>query len=214
MRRGLRAMIITAVLIDLFYDLQSGYGVPQAGRGLPLQANVIQEFLHFHGPGVVRHRVFPDRGFRGTHFRKHAIPGESLEPVAAAESLDVQLAAAATDLEGKRVLPLGAARVQKGDLPGGRLQQKECVVIDGHVPEVGMGRAVHLHELPEEPTCEIDDVDTLIDQLAAAGNFRLSTPLPLVTKATAMAVAGAHKQERAQYARVYEVLGLADRAVV
>ena len=47
---------------------------------------------------------------------QHPVEGQPLDAVAAAEAVDLQLAVAAEDLEREQVLPLGAARVQPGDL--------------------------------------------------------------------------------------------------
>ena len=127
-------------------------------------------------PGAVLAGVLPDRGLRRAHLRQHAVEGQPLDAVAAAEAVDLELAVAAEDLEGEQVLPLGAARVQPGDLPGRRLQQQEAVVLDRHLPEERRDVAAHLGEVAGEPASQVDQVDALVEQLAAAGDLRIGAP--------------------------------------
>ena len=121
--------------------------------------------------------------------------GQPLRAIAAAKPSDLDLAFAAINLERKQVFPLRAARVQEGRLIGRRPQDHEAVVIDRHVPEIGMGRSLDLDEVTQNPTGEIDQVWPLVDELAAARSPRIGAPFPVVAQPSAMAVPAAQVHE-------------------
>ena len=52
------------------------------------------------------------------------------------------------------------------------------------------GEAVDVGEVAQEPARQIDQMNALIDQLAAAGDRRVGPPLLVVADAPAVAVAG------------------------
>ena len=88
------------------------------------------------------------------------------------------------------------------------LEQHEAVVVDRHVPEVGMREAVDFDEFAEKPARQIDEMNALIDQFAAAGALRLSAPLAVIAQAAAVAVAGPHEHQRTQYSGIDRAPGL------
>ena len=90
--------------------------------------------------------------------------------------------------------------MQECDLAARRLQQHEAIVLHRHVPEIGVGEAIDLYELAEEPACQIYEMDALVDQLPAAGAARLRPPLARIAGAAAMAVAGTYEQQLAERA--------------
>ena len=92
----------------------------------------------------------------------------------------LQLALAAVELEGKHVLPFRAAGMQESHLLLGRLQQEEGIVVDRHIPEESVGRAVDFGDVTQEPARQIDQMNPLIDQLAAARDCRVRPPLLVV----------------------------------
>jgi hypothetical protein len=67
--------------------------------------------------------------------------------------------------------------------------------------------AVDDGELAEEPAGEVDEVDALVDQLAAAGERGVGAPLAVVAAAAAVAVAAAQEHQRAERAGVEELAG-------
>jgi len=52
-------------------------------------------------------------------------------------------------------------------------QQHEPVVIDWHIPVIGMCETLHLSKLSQEPARKIDQVRPLVDQLPATGKLGL-----------------------------------------
>ncbi len=104
--------------------------------------------------------------------------------------------------------------MQKRDLPGRGLQQHEAVVIDRTVPEVRVCRAGDFDEVAEKPTRQVNKMDTLVEQLPAPGALRLGAPLAGIADSTAVAVAGANEQQRAQRAGVDQPPGLLKGAVI
>src|SRR5579862_2539590 len=103
---------------------------------------------------------------------------------------------AAKDLEAKEILPLGAARVQPRNLAPGSAQAQEGVVFHRHLPiEVG-NLAADLGDVTKEPSGQVDQVNALIEQLAAAGKGGIGAPFLFVAKSAAVAVARADVQQR------------------
>ena len=54
----------------------------------------------------------------------------------------------------------------------------------------------------------------LIDELAAAGNRRIGTPLLVIPDAAAVAIAPAHEHERPRHPRIHELARLEERRMV
>ena len=92
-------------------------------------------------------------------------------------------------------------------MAGGGAEAEERVVVDLHVPEGRGGVALHSGEFAEEPAGEIDEMDALIDEFAAAGKDGIGAPLAVVALASPVAVAGAEKHERAEDAGTEEFAG-------
>src|ERR1700727_112119 len=70
------------------------------------------EIIELIGKGAIGKRKLPGRGFRGAHLRQHAMQGQSLRAIAAAEPVDGQFAVAAHDLESVSFLQSPAPRMQ------------------------------------------------------------------------------------------------------
>ena len=68
-------------------------------------------------------------------------------------------------------------------------------------------------ELAEKPAGEIDEVDALIDEFAAAGEGGIGTPLAVVALASAVAVTGTQKHERPEDAGIEELAGFLEGGV-
>ena len=89
---------------------------------------------------------------------------------------------------------------RKAVCPRGGHETQERVVVHGHVPEVGVCRALDRFERPEEPARQVDEVNSLIDKLATTGSERIRPPLALVTRPPAVAVASPHEHQLADCA--------------
>src|SRR5262249_40590489 len=61
---------------------------------------------------------------------------------------------------------------------------------------------------------EVNEVHTLVDEFAAAGNFRVRTPLAFVTQTATMPVSGADEHQRTEHAVVDELARLPNRRMV
>ena len=68
--------------------------------------------------------------------------------------------------------------------------------------------ALHRGEFPEEPRRQVDQVDSLVDQLAAPRQLGIRAPLAVVSLSAAMAVASPQEHEGAQDPRVMNLAGL------
>src|SRR5882757_3369159 len=202
MRNGLRAMIISGPPVDLFHNFQCRDGIAQAGRGPALQAYVLKKLRRLRFPGIVRRRKLPDGRFGRPHLRKHLVVTQALGTVAAAEPLDLKLSVPSVEFERKGIFPLGAARVQKRDLLLRRLEQQESVVVHRHVPEIGMGIPADLGKIAKEPAGEIDEMYSLIDQLAPAGELRLCAPFFFISDSSTMSVARPQEHRGTQNPRI------------
>src|ERR1019366_3344737 len=129
--------------------------------------------------------------------------------VAPTEALDVELGAAGVDLEREEVLPLGARGVQLGDLSARGPERHEGVVVDRHLPEERGHLTVHARELLAQiPAREVDEVDALVDELAAPRDRRIGAPLLLVTDAPTVAVARTNEHDRPADPRVEDLARL------
>src|SRR5260221_6433696 len=105
-------------------------------------------------------------------------PSHAIPP---AETFEVELRVSRVDFEREHVLPLRTRDLQVGHLPLRRREREKRVVVDGHVPKVSLDATEYVCELrADEPAREVDEVNALIDELAAAGFLRDGTPLLLV----------------------------------
>src|SRR5205814_2322697 len=69
-------------------------------------------------------------------------------------------------------------------------------------------------EVSKQPAGEVDQMHALIDELTAACNSRIRPPFPLVSKASAMAIATAHEHQLSKRAIVEELSCLLQRRMV
>src|ERR1700744_4875471 len=76
---------------------------------------------------------------------------------------------------------------------------KKSVVVDRHVPKKRIHKPVDLRPLPKEPAREVDQVNSLVNQLSAARLFRVRPPFFVVAYAAAMSITGADEHERAHH---------------
>src|SRR5262249_9116781 len=104
-------MIITGCFVNLLDDAQYGDSVLQTRCRRAREADILYKFRELHRPGIVGHRIFPDRGFRGPHFREHTIECKSLDSVTTSETGDMNFAQLTINLERKRIFPFSAAGV-------------------------------------------------------------------------------------------------------
>ena len=107
--------------VNLVHDSQSGQRVAEPGRWprcpwrcrartLPSPAATTQS-----APGNSMRL-----GFRRPHRGRHAVMGQPLRPVAAAQAVDLKFSRASVNLQREEILPLAATRVQPRDLPAAR----------------------------------------------------------------------------------------------
>ena len=101
--------------------------------------------------------------------------------------------------------------MQPGELAAGAAQREKAVVVDGYVPEIGRRRTEGELELAQEPAREVDEMRALVDQLAAAGKLGSAAPFALVARPSAMAVAAANEEQRADIAGERHRMRLGDR---
>jgi hypothetical protein len=95
--------------------------------------------------------------------------------------------------------------VEPGDFAVLRLEVAEAVVLDFPVPEEAFDGALNLRELAEEPAGEVDEVDALVEHLAAAGDVPLPPPLLLHAEPAALPVAAADEHHLAERAGVEQL---------
>ena len=112
----------------------------------------------------------------------------------------MELGVAAVDFEAEEVLPFAAAHGEPGGLAGGVAEAEKRVVIHGHFPEIGGDVACHGGEVAEENAGEVNEVDALVNEFAAAGELGVGAPFFFVAEAAALAVASAHKHHGAERA--------------
>ena len=200
--------------VDFFDDVEGADAFGEAGGRGAVEADIVEESTGFEGPGVVAAHVFPRGDFGRAHLGEHFVVGEFFGAVGTAEAVEGEFGVAAVDFEGEEVFPLGAGDVEEGGLPGGGAEVEEGVIIDLHVPKIGGGVAFDGGEIAEEPAGEVDEVDALVDELAAAGEGGIGAPFAVVAAAAAVAVAGAHEHEGAEHALVEEGAGFLQGRVV
>jgi len=58
--------------------------------------------------------------------------------------------------------------------------------------------AIGCGEFAEEPACDVDEVDALIDQLASAGKIGIGAPFPIVAFAAAVPISAAQEHQRSE----------------
>ena len=111
----------------------------------------------------------------------------------------MQLGTFEIDLERKQVLPFGATHLQPGGLPAGGPQTQKGVIIHLNVPEVGRRVSVNRHEFAHKGGSQIDEMNPLIDQLAAAApHMGRHAPFAVVARAPAVTVAAADEHRVAE----------------
>jgi hypothetical protein len=69
-------------------------------------------------------------------------------------------------------------------------------------------------EIAEKPSRQIDEVDPLIDQLTAAGDFRVGAPFLLVAHTTTVSVSGPHEHQRTESTGIDKLPRLPDGGVI
>src|SRR5271157_2342358 len=104
--------------------------------------------------------------------------------------------------------------MEKRDLPPRRAQHQKAVVLHFHVPEKSVGVSLHLGELAQEAPGQVDEVDTLVNELSAAGAFPAGAPFALVSGPPAVPIARPQVHERTQLAGPNELECLSERAVI
>ena len=118
------------------------------------------------------------------------------------------------DLQGEAVLPLGGGAVDHRDAARLGAQQGEGVVLQGAVPERGRAHALDLGELAAEVAEQVEHVDALIEQDAAADQGRVAAPGRRIGGPFGLAVDAPHPEDAAVLAAVDDLLGLHDAEVV
>jgi len=98
--------------------------------------------------------------------------------------------------------------MQECHLPRRCLEQHEAVVLYRHVPVVRVRESAHIYKLAQEPPGQINQVNSLIEQLPTAGPLRLGAPLALVSKTPAVSIASPHKQQWPQDTLVNQASGV------
>ena len=199
--------------MDALNDGQRRAGFAQTGLRLASRADVGEKFRDLQPPRIVAARVLPRGRFRRPHLGEHAVKGESLDPVAAAETFDVQLSGAPVDFEREEVFPFRAAHLQPRGLAGGGAEIEKGVVVHRHVPKARARVPLDAGEVAEEPAREINEMHALVDEFAAAGKRRIGAPLAVVADAPPVAVASANKHQRTKRARLVKAARLEERGV-
>src|SRR5215203_6549233 len=120
MRNGLRVIITLIQPVQLFDDTDIGEPIRERTARNCACLYAVDDVFEFALPRVVTFGEFPARDVGWPHLRQHFVQSQTLDTVAAAESVDLQLAGTTEDLEAEQVFPFGPARVQPGD--GARLQ--------------------------------------------------------------------------------------------
>src|SRR3989441_9959535 len=118
-----------------------------------------------------------------------------------AQAFDDQVTLLAKNLEREKVLPLRPTGVQAGHLPIGCAQGAERVVFHRRVPERASQHRKHLAEFTEKTAKQIQSVNALVEQLAAATLSGGGAHLLLISCDAAVAVAAAGKHQPADAAR-------------
>src|SRR5689334_12632781 len=93
----------------------------------------------------------------------------------------------------EKVLPFRAAGMKPRRLIIRCPQKQKCIVIDRHVPKVGGRKTADVREVAEKPLREVDQMNALIDQLAATGNCGICAPLLVVSNASAVPISRSNK---------------------
>src|SRR5262249_13894687 len=156
-----------ATLIDLLDDLEICDRIRDIATGMPPIFDRVSKIAKLCAPRSVREWIFPACRLRRSHLREHPIIRQALYSIASAEPVHDQLSIARHELEREEILPLGPGRVKPSQLAVGGAQGQEAIVIDRRIPEIRRHGRVLKRQVTEEPACQIDEVGSLIDQLAA-----------------------------------------------
>src|SRR5262245_64245096 len=95
--------------------------------------------------------ILPGRRVWWSHFRTHLVEHEAFHTVAASKTVDLNLGALSVDLEREKILPLGAAHMQKRALIRRGAKMKKGVVVSRHVPEIRMRETGDCWEFTQKP---------------------------------------------------------------
>ena len=178
------------------------------------------EVGHLDGPGVVlvvTEALLPRvADGPGIVFELPVADGERLASIAAAagqESFNDQVAFLGSDLEFERVFPQRGRGVQEAVLPGVVFEDNESVVLDRHLPVRLAAEGLDPIEVTAIEAEQVDHVDALVEQDAAAGDGRVVPPGGLVTSAAGLAVSSFDPQDAAHPAAVDDLPGLLHRRV-
>ena len=104
-----------------------------------------------------------------------------------------ELRVASVNFEREKIFPFRATDVQPRGLAFGRAQTQKGIVVHRHLPEIGCRVAFNFFEIAQKPARQINQMNSLVNQLAAAGKFRIGAPFLVVTDAPAMAVTRANE---------------------
>src|SRR5712691_1794563 len=181
---------------------------------LAIFADGRNKLLPLARPGTVIAVVF-DQLLGGGAERCCAVSNHQAFPtVMSAQAFDDQVTLLAKNLEREKVLPLRPTGVQAGHLPIGCAQGTERVVFHRRVPERASQHRKHLAEFTEKPAKQIQSVNALVEQLAAATLSAVGAPLLLIAGAPAVAVAAAEKYQPADAAGSSQRVRFPQRRVV
>src|SRR5215469_11756671 len=112
--------------------------------------------------------------------------------------------------------------MQSGGLVHRRTQQQECVIFGNQTglrgkafclagkaafasPEVRTERPVYLWKVTQKPSAQIDQVNALVKQLAAATQVRIGSPLAIVSRPSPMAVGRSNVKRLPDSSRVHQL---------
>ena len=101
-----------------------------------------------------------------------------------------------------------------GHLPFGRLEHREGIVFDFYGPRIRPCISEDVDEFPHEPSEQIDDMDALVEQLAAAADLPIRAPLLFIARPAAMAVNASNEIQLSQLALLDQAFCLPDRGMV
>src|SRR5258708_38476755 len=92
--------------------------------------------------------------------------------------------------------------MEEGRFVVSRAQQHKAIIIDWHIPKIGMCKACHVRKITEEPAREINEVYTLIDEFATTRQSRVGAPLFVIPDSPTMTVATPDKHHIAHRTRL------------
>src|SRR5438132_12411126 len=99
------------------------------------------------------------------------------------------------NLEREEVFPLRTTYVQPGGFSLSSSQAQEGVVINVHIPECSNRVTIDLRKFAQKHPGQINQVNSLIDQLSSATKRRVGSPLTLITDSTTMTIPGPYEHD-------------------